>query len=110
MSLTFGWKHFKGAFGFFKDYNAEDIYCLSVPGNSTSLWELSPPSFSNLKQQLNNKESLKLDFIYELTRESSEQNEQLSEVVSAMKSTELSNQTKADIFNVLTDIHDYKSM
>lgn len=91
------------AYGFFKDFKVEDIYCISIPGNSTSLWELSPPSFHNLKEQLKEKDSMKLDFIYEISRESTEENEQLSEVVSAMKSSDLNNKTKTDIYNVLNN-------
>lgn len=91
----------EAAYGFFKDYKVEDIYCISIPGSSTSLWELSPPSMRNLRNQLKDNDALQLDFIYELTRESTEENEQLSEVVSAIKSTNISNSTMDQIARVL---------
>ncbi len=80
-----------------------------MPGNSTSLWELSPPSFNNLKQLLKNKEDLNLDFSYELTR-SAEQNEQLSEVVGLIKSTVLLNETKEQIYKVINSGKDDDEM
>ncbi len=90
------------AYGFFKDFKIEDIYCISIPGSSTSLWELSPPSMDNLKAQLQQHVPLQLDFIYELTRESTEENEQLSEVVTAIKSTNITNSTMDEIYKVLS--------
>ncbi len=97
------------ASGFFKDFKIEDIYCISIPGSSTSLWQLSPPSMNNLKNQLKNHVPLQLDFIYELTRESTEENEQLSEVVSGMKSSNITNSTMDQIYKVLS-FEENKSM
>lgn len=55
--------------GFFADFRVQDIYCISIPGASTSLWEMSPPSLNTLKDQLGNTSiSLQLDFIYQITR------------------------------------------
>ena len=88
--------------GFLNDFNIEDIYCISIPGNSTSLWEMSPPSLDNLSYQLEKNESLKLDFIYDLTRESTEEKEQLSESVSGLRSIDISNTTKLELFNILS--------
>ncbi len=56
----------------------------------------------NLKAQLQQHVPLQLDFIYELTRESTEENEQLSEVVTAIKSTNITNSTMDEIYKVLS--------
>jgi hypothetical protein len=90
--------------GFFADFRIQDIYCISVPGASTSLWEMSPPSFDTLKYQLNNTAiSLQLDFVYQITRESTEEKEQLSEAVSAVRSIDIGNKTKSEIFKLLSN-------
>lgn len=59
------------SYSFIKDFNPEDVYCISIPGQSTSLWQISPPSFKNLKEQLQNITDLMdvyLEFSYSLTR------------------------------------------
>lgn len=99
------------AYSFMKDYSPDDIYCISIPGNSTSTWQISPPSISNLKKQLTDPEPVELDFVYALTRESSEeQNEQLSETVTASKQSLLFNETKALIYNTLANASETNSV
>lgn len=58
----------KDAYSFLEDFNPSDIYCVSISGNSTSLWEISPPSLYDLKQQLNSTDKMSLDFMYSITR------------------------------------------
>ena len=56
------------AYSFMEDFNEGDVYCVSISGNSTSLWEISPPSLQDLKQQLNSSDKMSLDFMYSITR------------------------------------------
>ena len=56
------------SYSFIKDFNPEDVYCISIPGQSTSLWQISPPSFKNLKEQLKDLMDVYLEFSYSLTR------------------------------------------
>ncbi|CAF0761239.1 unnamed protein product, partial [Brachionus calyciflorus] len=92
------------AYTFLKDYSPEDIYCISIPGNSTSIWQISPPSFKNLKDQLNEPDPVELNFFYSINRESTGmKNEQLSEMVSASKQTLLYNETKRELYHLLNN-------
>jgi hypothetical protein len=100
----------KEAYSFIKDFTANDLYCISVPGSSTSIWQMSPPSIENLKELLSPNgvsHVVSLDFMYTLTREASEeQNEQLSEIVTGSHQIDLNNKTKADIYYILTNSAD----
>ena len=92
------------SYTFLKDYTPDDVYCIAIPGNSTSIWQISPPSFTNLKEQLNEPDPVELNFFYSLTRESTGlKNEQLSEIVSASKQTLLFNETKSSLYRLLND-------
>ena len=96
-------KLFQAAYPFIQDYTTEDIYCIEIPGNSTSTWQISPPSLTNLKNELKELSEIKLDFMYSVTRESSEQqNEVLSEQVSATRQIDVSNETKLELYDVLS--------
>ena len=53
---------------FLKEYSVDDIYCIEIPGESTSTWQISPPSLKQLKDDLNNRIDLKIDISYFLTR------------------------------------------
>jgi hypothetical protein len=56
------------SYSFIKDFSSEDVYCISIPGQSTSLWQISPPSFKSLKHQLKDLMDVYLEFSYSLTR------------------------------------------
>jgi piezo-type mechanosensitive ion channel component 1/2 len=90
------------AYNFLKDYTLDDIYCVDIPGNSTSTWQISPASLANMKLDLASEDEMKLYFLYSITRESSEQqNEVLSEKVSGMRQIDLNNSTLRMIYEVL---------
>ena len=57
------------AYSFLKDYTVDDIYCVSIPGNSTSIWQVSPPSLANIQAQLQNPSTkVSIDFTYSVSR------------------------------------------
>lgn len=92
------------AYTFLSDFTPDDVYCIAIPGNSTSTWQISPPSLVNLKDQLKDPEPMDVDFVYTLTREPSEQkNEQLSETISAVRQISIMNDTKGLVYNLLVN-------
>jgi hypothetical protein len=46
----------------------DDVYCINIPGDSTSTWQISPPSLSSLKSELERQNDLKLSLVHTLTR------------------------------------------
>ena len=89
-----------------RDFQAEDVYCMAVPGSSTSLWQISPPNINNLKQLLNDSTTdneINAEFAYSLTRNSSDQNDQLSETVSGSSQIGLNSATTKLIHDMLTN-------
>lgn len=93
-----------GSYSFLKDYTPDDVFCISIPGNSTSIWLISPPSFENLKEQLKEPDPVELNFFYSITRVSTGlKNEQISEIVSASKQSKLFNETKLELYQILNN-------
>lgn len=54
----------KHANTFMSGYDSSDVAAIQLPGNSSSVWEISPPDMTRLLDDLNNNKTLTLRFQY----------------------------------------------
>ncbi|XP_054082423.1 piezo-type mechanosensitive ion channel component isoform X2 [Zeugodacus cucurbitae] len=58
----------RGAITFLSSYDASDIAAIKLPGNSPSLWNISPPDRMRLLEELKQNGSIVASFAYSITR------------------------------------------